>query len=389
MLRVKPTIITLTHTELKEFERRLRYRYYLGEKHGLSVSHGVAHSSDSHLPTDACSPELTVGGEHDLATPRLNDRNRWRFLGSEPSSENPEPISAHDIRSSVAFDQRLPRLRTMRRGESIHRQVVIAEDDTGAVVQSDAPRRLQGSSEELPNRLQTFDLPLRSAVSSPISTPPRTPAETGQSNDMLHSRRRHFLPHADGTPADYDVGSNPANPLTSHGPQVQPRVGHAMPIAHSPSAQVRGYRRRTSTPDSPRAARTRRPHSAEGIRVHFDTRVATSREIPVYNDGGSTTEQPQTPRHLPEARHQSRFDGSYTAPVRERRERTVAETTSVDGRGSQARRAGSPSGLQRPGFEGLYGGIENAEEDWPVGDRHADGDTMRAREGQGSVSLNG
>ncbi|KAH7146561.1 hypothetical protein EDB81DRAFT_497220 [Dactylonectria macrodidyma] len=363
MLRVKPTAITLTHVEVKDFERRLIYRQYLRKNHSSSVSHRRAHSSDSHLPTDECLPVLTVVDEHELVTHGLDHQSRWRSLRSEPSSEDPGPIGAHNARSLMAFDQHLPPLHSMRRSASILPEFIL-EDDAGAVAQGHAPRGLQDASEELPIGLSTFELPFRSAIPSPISTVARTTtAKTGQSIDGLHSGRRNFLPHDAGTPADYDVGWNPTNPLVNDGPQIQQQVGHAIPNTYSPSTQGRRYRRRASTPDSPRAAP--RPYSTEGVMAQFNTRVATSRGIPVYNDGGSTTEQPQTPQQLPEARHQSRFDGSYTAPVRERRDRTITETTSVDSWGPQARHTGSPVGMQRPGFQGLYGGIENVEEDWP------------------------
>ncbi|KAM0256991.1 hypothetical protein ACHAPA_011945, partial [Fusarium lateritium] len=46
--------------------------------------------------------------------------------------------------------------------------------------------------------------------------------------------------------------------------------------------------------------------------------ASSRRHLPVYSDRLPSQEQPQTPRQLPEARHQSRFDGAYTAPGRGR-----------------------------------------------------------------------
>ncbi|CZS85253.1 unnamed protein product [Fusarium graminearum] len=43
------------------------------------------------------------------------------------------------------------------------------------------------------------------------------------------------------------------------------------------------------------------------------------RNLSVYSDALPVNGQPQTPRQLLEARHQSRFNGAYTAPVRGRR----------------------------------------------------------------------
>lgn len=88
------------------------------------------------------------------------------------------------------------------------------------------------------------------------------------------------------------------------------------------------------------------------------------RQFPVYNDRLPTREQPQTPRELPEARHQSRFDGVYTAPAGGRRQRDEAQQTpSAAGRRARARHNRSPTGLSIPGFQGLYGGNENADDD--------------------------
>ena len=84
--------------------------------------------------------------------------------------------------------------------------------------------------------------------------------------------------------------------------------------------------------------------------------------LPVYNDSLPGTVQPQTPRHLPESRHQSRFLGAYTAPT-ESLARNMPEVTPTRPRGRQVRRNGSPVGLRLPGFLGLYGGSENADEE--------------------------
>ncbi|KAF5252772.1 hypothetical protein FANTH_2297 [Fusarium anthophilum] len=57
--------------------------------------------------------------------------------------------------------------------------------------------------------------------------------------------------------------------------------------------------------------------------------TTTRRHFPVYSDRLPVEEQPLTPRQLPEARHQSRFDGTYTAPVRERRVRIQIDDAPV------------------------------------------------------------
>ncbi|CZR41317.1 uncharacterized protein FPRO_10906 [Fusarium proliferatum ET1] len=90
--------------------------------------------------------------------------------------------------------------------------------------------------------------------------------------------------------------------------------------------------------------------------------MTPQRHFPVYSDRLPVEGQPQTPRQLPEARHQSRFDGAYTAPVRGRRVRVEIDDAPVTVRRRRAGRNTSPVGLRTPGFQGLYGGSENADD---------------------------
>lgn len=91
--------------------------------------------------------------------------------------------------------------------------------------------------------------------------------------------------------------------------------------------------------------------------------VSTPREtdlgLRVYNDSQPASAQPQTPLNLPEARHQSRLRGPYTAPVTR-----AGRRASYDARRGHARSSGADS-LARtidPGFRGLYGGVENSDD---------------------------
>lgn len=86
------------------------------------------------------------------------------------------------------------------------------------------------------------------------------------------------------------------------------------------------------------------------------------RKIQIYDDLLSPTRQPQTPEQLPEARHQSRLLGSYTAPVDRLRSARSSGHTSATSRRLQACRRPSPAGMRTPGFEGLYGGRENNDD---------------------------
>ncbi|KAK4101822.1 hypothetical protein N658DRAFT_38919 [Parathielavia hyrcaniae] len=91
-------------------------------------------------------------------------------------------------------------------------------------------------------------------------------------------------------------------------------------------------------------------------------RLKVSRRLRVYNDSLPASWQPQTPQNLAEARHQRRRHGAYTAPARRSSPRPVQTpmtTTTRPRRGLGPRREPSPPGLQTPGFMGLYGGVEN------------------------------
>ncbi|KAH7397750.1 hypothetical protein BKA64DRAFT_672756 [Cadophora sp. MPI-SDFR-AT-0126] len=113
----------------------------------------------------------------------------------------------------------------------------------------------------------------------------------------------------------------------------------------------------------------------------------------VYNDAVSPEFQPQTPAHLPESRHQSRYHPSYTAPVTRAAARRAQHVDNIDGEGWQQSlprqrqvplytplhggRPASPTGLVQGGFQGLYGGRENGDEEqsWVEGVRFNNAET--------------
>lgn len=79
----------------------------------------------------------------------------------------------------------------------------------------------------------------------------------------------------------------------------------------------------------------------------------------MYDDRVPAILQPQTPQHLPEARHQSHYHPSYTAPVGGRP--NIRRESAYHFRRGRGTRSDSPLGLDAPGLTGLYGGQENAE----------------------------
>ncbi len=80
----------------------------------------------------------------------------------------------------------------------------------------------------------------------------------------------------------------------------------------------------------------------------------------MYNDGIPAFLQPQTPQHLPESRHRSRYHPSYTAPGDGRlgHPRVIQGPPSTRYLG----RSGN-AGMNTPGVEGLFGGQENSDDE--------------------------
>ncbi|KAL2159764.1 hypothetical protein VTH06DRAFT_1897 [Thermothelomyces fergusii] len=89
----------------------------------------------------------------------------------------------------------------------------------------------------------------------------------------------------------------------------------------------------------------------------------TPGRLRVYDESLPASSQPQTPQHLLEARHQSRLQAHYTAPVQRAslhilRTRTTTWSREHFGR----RREPSPLGLQSPGFSNFYSSMENRDD---------------------------
>lgn len=102
--------------------------------------------------------------------------------------------------------------------------------------------------------------------------------------------------------------------------------------------------------------------------------VTPRSSVQVYVDSLPPSLQPQTPAHLPESRHRSRLHPSFTAPVTRHRmgpfNTAPRSRARASGFVSRIRRTGgqtdSPLGMggeQGEGFRGLYGGVENTDED--------------------------
>lgn len=169
-----------------------------------------------------------------------------------------------------------------------------------------------------------------------------------------------------------------------------------------------GYRSRT--PSNHGSSNHPSPSPSPTFQQSWSSRVLGARtpssSYHVYDDARPTYSQPQTPAQLPEARHQSRYHPSMTAPVARSHSISVYRPTRPNDHEPNRRqlsfaspsrrgieRPNSPVGLRTRGFEGLYGGRENGDEEqnwadgvrfngagvrlWGLRDARNDGRSMR------------
>lgn len=152
-------------------------------------------------------------------------------------------------------------------------------------------------------------------------------------------------------------------------------------------------RQASPRPVSQPASPTPRQDLSRQTSTGFEPITPSRSSYQVYNDAVSPELQPQTPAHLPESRHQSRYHPSYTAPVTRAAARRARHVDSVNGEGLQQSlprqrqvplytplrdgQSASPVGLVQGGFQGLYGGRENGDEEriWVEGVRFNNAET--------------
>ncbi|KAM5380409.1 hypothetical protein ACJZ2D_003511 [Fusarium nematophilum] len=315
MLRLRPTTITITSRELSDSERRCRYRKHLRESHrcGRRLGRTSSLDQDDALQNDALQNDAP--GRHPSPTPGSANGNQANQATASPSQDPaqgdregrpPEPLPEHN-------------------GDSA----------------SISPENREAESRVFDSSLNS---PPRRAEQWTIAFRPRHDIETQAVSGSSHEHQ------------DDSGGSSAGHGLAFHNttlPAASPEPETSVNDGQSTGNHVQGPERPATTPEDSEAV-------AEAP-TEVDVRP-TGRNLPVYNDHLSVREQPQTPRQLPEARHQSRFDGSYTASVGGRHQRVETEATPATGRRARTRPNGSPVGLRILGFQGLYGGSENADE---------------------------
>ncbi|KAI0142589.1 hypothetical protein F4776DRAFT_514101 [Hypoxylon sp. NC0597] len=330
MLRLSPTTLSLTMTEVKEFERHLRFKKYLAK--------------------DDAFGKLPIRTKQNVTTTKKSTEFEHNNTNQSPSNIISKNSSSTDIKESPGLLSCPPR----RLPKPVGRSAESSSQDVSFFSPSGTPSSL-GMSQPTGwgNLPMTLPPPFSREKRSISDAQTLPPAQHGIQTQPHHS----------------DVGQRP--------PETPPRrssLQAARTDTHSSPPSFRGRRRlvnsavrfvefithsprRSSPSPSPHAAR---PNSSLSVpEDELEPTRDSEARFRIYNDALPASSQPQTPYNLPEARHWSRLQGSYTAPI----PRLTPRPRYYSSTNREPREAtSSPSGLKTAGFQGLYGGRENSED---------------------------